>query len=79
MEVYECSGEAEFMSMVKIGISFKPKRSVFGSAKKESVSSISENNCLALVKVLLMGNPSTQDFILQILVCGSAHLTTSTY
>ena len=27
MQVYECSGEAEFMSMVEIGLSVKPKRS----------------------------------------------------
>ena len=36
MQVYECSGEAEFMSMVEIGLSVKPKRSALGSAKKES-------------------------------------------
>ena len=66
------------MSMVEMGISVKPKRSVFGSAKKESVSSISENNCLASVIVVLMGNPSTTKTLSFKSLCGCAHLTTST-
>ena len=36
MQLYEYSGEVEFMSMVEIGMSVKPKRSVFRCAKKES-------------------------------------------
>ena len=74
MHVLEWSGDAEVMLIVEIGLWVRLKRSFDGSAKNESVSSISKNIWAAPVIVLLIGNPSVTNSLSFKSLCVAVHI-----